>query len=854
MLRLTKQNGRLISQLYRGSAVHSSNFHSTSQRKVSFADKDQSALSKRELDAMFFTQNRHQFPRLQRALDQVYELWARHDRRPKKEEVPNEFEKILNSLKSSAAEFEKDKAKKESTGKKDGKENKEDPTTEQRKKLLIGAAIIIGAYFLMESAKYKEIAWKEFISQYLEKNNVDRLEVVNKQWVRVVMKGNTQPTVPYFTIGSVDSFERSLISVQQHLGFSPENQVPVLYKNEFDFKREGPTLISVAIPLFFGYYLYRTMKGAGGAKGKAGGGFGSGLFGGVGNSTAKIINKEDIKVVFNDVAGCEEAKIEIMEFVNFLRNPQQYKNLGAKIPKGALLTGPPVSAKGKAGGGFGSGLFGGVGNSTAKIINKEDIKVVFNDVAGCEEAKIEIMEFVNFLRNPQQYKNLGAKIPKGALLTGPPGTGKTLLAKAAAGEKPICFVSVSGSEFLEMFVGVGPARVRDMFAMARKNSPCILFIDEIDAVGRKRGGKGSMGHSEQENTLNQLLVEMDGFTTEESSVIVFAATNRPDILDSALMRPGRFDRQIYVSNPDVKGRASIFKVHLTPLKTSLDKIELSRKLAAHTPGFSGADIANVCNEAALIAARDANDEIALKHFEAAIERVVAGMEKKSQVLQPEEKNIVSYHESGHAVAGWFLQYADPLLKVSIIPRGKGLGYAQYLPKEQYLYTKEQLMDRMCMTLGGRVAEEIFFGKITTGAQDDLQKITQMAYAQIVKYGMSDKLGPLSFETPEQGQMAMDKPYSEATAQLIDQEVQDLVGKALTRTRNLLLSKKEEIERVALRLLEKEVLKREDMVQLLGKRPFPEKHTYEEFVEGTGGMDEDTALPKGLDSWNKTRKP
>lgn len=359
-----------------------------------------------------------------------------------------------------------------------------------------------------------------------------------------------------------------------------------------------------------------------------------------------------------------------------------------------LKGGGAAGGAGRAGGGGLGGMFGGFGQSTARLINKEDIKVKFSDVAGCEEAKIEIMEFVNFLKNPQQYKDLGAKIPKGAILTGPPGTGKTLLAKATAGEANVPFITVSGSEFLEMFVGVGPARVRDMFSMARKNSPCILFIDEIDAVGRKRGGKGGMGgHSEQENTLNQLLVEMDGFTTDESSVIVIAATNRVDILDSALLRPGRFDRQIYVPVPDIKGRASIFRVHLGPLRTSLDKTTLSRKLAAHTPGFSGADISNVCNEAALIAARDANDEISSKHFEQAIERVVAGMEKKTQVLQKEEKKTVAYHEAGHAIAGWFLQHADPLLKVSIIPRGKGLGYAQYLPKEQYLYSKEQLLDR-----------------------------------------------------------------------------------------------------------------------------------------------------------------
>merc|ERR1719419_1182124 len=397
------------------------------------------------------------------------------------------------------------------------------------------------------------------------------------------------------------------------------------------------------------------------------------------------------------------------------------------------------------GGGLGGAMFGGMSESTAKMVDPSEIKVAFKDVAGCEEAKIEIMEFVNFLKNPQQYLDLGAKIPKGAILTGPPGTGKTLLAKATAGEANVPFLSVSGSEFLEMFVGVGPARVRDMFAMARKSAPCILFIDEIDAVGRKRGGRNIGGQSEAENTLNQLLVEMDGFNTGSTNVIIMAATNRMDILDQALLRPGRFDRQIYVPAPDIKGRASIFKVHLGSLKTDVDKLELSKKMAALTPGFTGADIANVCNEAALIAARELAENIVLKHFEAAIERVVAGMEKKTNVLQPEEKKTVAYHEAGHAVAGWFLEHADPLLKVSIIPRGKGLGYAQYLPKEQYLYTQEQLFDRMCMTLGGRVSEQIFFNRITSGAQDDLKKITQSAYAQVVQFGMSASVGQLSFD-------------------------------------------------------------------------------------------------------------
>lgn len=462
------------------------------------------------------------------------------------------------------------------------------------------------------------------------------------------------------------------------------------------------------------------------------------------------------------------------------------------------------------------------------------------------------MEFVNFLKNPQKYIDLGAKIPKGAMLTGPPGTGKTMLAKATAGEANVPFITVSGSEFLEMFVGVGPSRVRDMFAMARKSAPCILFIDEIDAVGRKRGGKSFGGHSEQENTLNQLLVEMDGFNTT-TNVVVLAATNRVDILDKALLRPGRFDRQIFVPAPDIKGRASIFKVHLGPLKTELDKQDLARKMAALTPGFTGADIANVCNEAALIAARDSNDFIVQKHFEQAIERVIAGMEKKTNVLAPEEKNTVAHHEAGHAVAGWYLEHADPLLKVSIIPRGKGLGYAQYLPKDQYLLSKEQLFDRMCMTLGGRVAEELFFNRITTGAQDDLKKITDSAYAQIVRFGMNERVGQVSFDG-QQGEATFTKPYSEETAQMIDHEVRVLIKQAHEATTALLTKHKEDVRRVAERLLKNEVLSRDDMIELLGKRPFKEKSTYEEFVEGTGSFEEDTTLPKGLQDWNKEQTP
>ncbi|XP_023560965.1 AFG3-like protein 1 isoform X2 [Octodon degus] len=627
---------------------------------------------------------------------------------------------------------------------------------------ILGASVAMGVFYFYFRDPGKEITWKHFVQYYLARGLVDRLEVVNKQFVRVIpAPGTSSEKFVWFNIGSVDTFERNLESVQWELGIEPSNQATVVYTTESDgsFLRSlVPTLLLVGI------LLYAVRRGSMGA----------------GRS------------------------------------------------------------------GRGGGLFS-VGATTAKIL-KSNVPVRFADVAGCEEAKLEIMEFVNFLKNPKQYQDLGAKIPKGAMLTGPPGTGKTLLARATAGEASVPFITVNGSEFLEMFVGVGPARVRDMFAMARKNAPCILFIDEIDAIGRKRGRGHLGGQSEQENTLNQMLVEMDGFNAT-TNVVVLAGTNRPDILDPALMRPGRFDRQIYIGPPDIKGRSSIFKVHLRPLKLSenLSKDALARKLAALTPGFTGADISNVCNEAALIAARHLRPSVQEKHFEQAIERVIGGLERKTQVLQPSEKMTVAYHEAGHAVVGWFLEHADPLLKVSIIPRGKGLGYAQYLPREQYLYTREQLFDRMCTMLGGRVAEQLFFGRITTGAQDDLRRVTQSAYAQIVQFGMSERLGQVSFDLPQRGEALVEKPYSEATAQLIDEEVRSLISSAYDRTLELLTQCREQVGQ---RLLEKEVLEKADMVELLGPRPFSEKSTYEEFVEGTGGLEEDTALPEGLKDWNR----
>ena len=462
-----------------------------------------------------------------------------------------------------------------------------------------------------------------------------------------------------------------------------------------------------------------------------------------------------------------------------------------------------------------------IGRSRAQLFDKDTkVNISFKDVAGLEEAKEEVMEIVDFLKNPKKYTDLGGKIPKGALLVGPPGTGKTLLAKAVAGEAGVPFFSLSGSDFVEMFVGVGASRVRDLFKQAKEKAPAIIFIDEIDAIGRARG-KNLIQNSndERENTLNQLLAEMDGFGTD-SGVIILAATNRADILDSALMRPGRFDRQISVDRPDIIGREQIFKVHLKPLTKLSSDVDVNR-LAAQTPGFAGAEIANVCNEAALIAARHGKDMVSMKDFQDAIDRVIGGLEKKNKIISPEEKKIVAYHEAGHAVAGWFLEFADPLLKVSIVPRGvAALGYAQYLPKEQYLYRTEQLIDSMCMTLGGRVAEQIFFGKISTGAQNDLERITKLAYSMITIYGMSDKVGNVSFNDPT-GEYGYQRPYSEQTAQLIDQEVRAIIDNAYQRTIELLTSKKSEVEAVAIELLDKEIIFKSDLDRIIGKRPFEE---------------------------------
>ncbi|KAK0506303.1 ATP-dependent metallopeptidase Hfl [Armillaria luteobubalina] len=597
---------------------------------------------------------------------------------------------------------------------------------------------LIAAHYLLNSSGVsgsREITWQEFRTAFLDKGLVDKLIVVNGHKVRVKLHSNATGTMYpsgvnisgdyYFSIGSMEAFERKLDEAQQELGIPSHERIPVAYHDEVSTIRMilefAPTIATIG----FLYWLSRRSSGGGGG-----------------------------------------------------------------------------------------GIFS-FGKSRAKLFDKDS------------QVKEEVMEFVKFLKEPAKYEKLGAKIPRGAILSGPPGTGKTLLAKATAGEASVPFLSVSGSEFVEMFVGVGSSRVRDLFASARKSAPCIIFVDEIDAIGKSRaqGGKFGGGNDERESTLNQLLVEMDGFSSQEH-IVVLAGTNRPDVLDPALLRPGRFDRHITIDRPDVSGRKGIFHVHLAPLKLSEDLAKdvdaLAHKLAVLTPGFSGADVANVCNEAALRAARRGAESVGNIDFDTAIERVIVGLEKKSKVLSPEEKKTVSYHEAGHAVCGWFLEHADPILKVSIIPRGAGaLGYAQYLPPDRYLLSTPQMADRICMTLGGRVSEEIFFGveNITTGAQDDLQKITRMAFEACANYGMNDVIGPVSYGGDRGAREGWTKPFSEKTAEMLDFEVRKMITTMYERTRTLLTEHREDVEKVAQRLLEKEVLTREDMIEMLGKRPF-----------------------------------
>lgn len=471
--------------------------------------------------------------------------------------------------------------------------------------------------------------------------------------------------------------------------------------------------------------------------------------------------------------------------------------------------------------GAGGGQIFNIGKSKAQLFDKDTtVSINFNDVAGLEEAKIEVMEIVEFLKTPEKFKDLGGKIPKGALLVGPPGTGKTLLAKAVAGEAKVPFFSISGSEFVEMFVGVGASRVRDLFKQAKEKAPCIIFIDEIDAIGRARGRNPMTGsNDERENTLNQLLTEMDGFSSN-TGVIILAATNRADVLDRALMRAGRFDRQIHVELPDLEERLAIFKVHIRELKME-PALELAF-LARQTPGFSGADIANVCNEAALIAARKNKNQIEKQDFLDAIDRIVAGLEKRSKFISPQEKKVIAFHEAGHASISWLLEFAHPLVKVTIIPRGKSLGAAWYLPEERQITTYDQLFDEMTAALGGRAAELIIFNKVSTGALNDLEKVTKQAYAMVSYFGLNEKVGNISYyDSTGQQEYMLTKPYSENTAQTIDEEVRKMVQRAFERAKSILIENKEKLEQLAELLLKNEVIFREDVESIFGKRPYPE---------------------------------
>ncbi|KAK3326527.1 peptidase family M41-domain-containing protein [Apodospora peruviana] len=601
----------------------------------------------------------------------------------------------------------------------------------------------------------REITWQELRKNFLDKGLVEKLVVIkdrvrvelNREAVRAMYPDSDAANATYyFSIGSIDAFERRLEEAQNDLGIPSSERIPVSYLSEGQWGNMllafGPTVLVIGL-------LYWVSRKAGG------------------------------------------------------------------------------------GGGGASGVFG-IGKSKAKMFNHDSaVKVKFADVAGMDEAKVEIMEFVSFLKTPERFEKLGAKIPRGAILSGPPGTGKTLLAKATAGESQVPFFSVSGSEFVEMFVGVGASRVRDLFNTARKNAPCIIFIDEIDAIGRSRsdGGFRHGGNDEREATLNQILTEMDGFNTAEQ-VVVLAGTNRPDVLDKALMRPGRFDRHIHIDRPTITGRQAIFKVHLKKIVTNEDIEHLTGRLAALTPGFAGADIANAVNEAALIAARANAQTVEMIHFERAIERVIGGLERKSLVLDPEEKRTVAYHEAGHAICGWYFRWADPLLKVSIIPRGQGaLGYAQYLPGDSYLMNTNQLMDRMAMTLGGRVSEELHFPTVTTGASDDFNKVTRMATTMVTQWGMSEKLGLLHFKQDEN---QLQKPFAESTAQVIDAEVRRIVDQAYKQCKDLLTLRKKEVGMVAEELLRKEMLTRDDLIRLLGPREWPDKEEFSKYFDGQIG--------------------
>eukprot|EP00548_Thalassiothrix_antarctica_P007314 CAMPEP_0194137430 /NCGR_PEP_ID=MMETSP0152-20130528/7329_1 /TAXON_ID=1049557 /ORGANISM="Thalassiothrix antarctica, Strain L6-D1" /LENGTH=764 /DNA_ID=CAMNT_0038834453 /DNA_START=292 /DNA_END=2586 /DNA_ORIENTATION=- len=685
--------------------------------------------------------------------------------------------------------------------------------------LIVTLLLLIMAIRKIQDSEEKsgnEITWNDF-RKLLVQGFVEKVVVVNKTMARVYLKGGIV-TSSSATSG-MNSFGSYSISHENQIGGKNVSE-EWTDGTQMDWGKENETLSSPTLNSSI-----------------------------ISASTEEQRRPENVShFYFGSVESLEEKLTKAQQEMGIKpRNyvPVQYvtetnwvlelvKNLPALFVVGLtfyLMRSQFAAANGRGGG----GIFQ-IGKTNAKKITKEDVSVTFADVAGCQEAKKEIMEFVEFLQDSSRFSKLGAKIPKGALLCGPPGTGKTLLAKAVAGEADVPFFSVSGSDFLEMFVGVGPSRVRDLFKEARSNSPCIIFIDEIDAVGRQRGRGGfSGGNDERENTLNQLLVEMDGFTSA-TGVVVLAGTNRADILDQALLRPGRFDRQIVVDKPDLQGRREIFGVHLKGLTLEVEIEDIAGRLAGLTPGFAGADIANICNEAAIVAARRKADAVALPDFEKATDRIIGGLES-SKIMSDEEKSIVAYHEAGHAVAGWFLEHADPILKVTIIPRTSGaLGFAQYLPKEVFLRSQDQIMDIVCMALAGRAAEDVFFGQVTTGASDDLRRVTQMVYSMIHTYGMNSRVGQLAFPQKDDG-MPGDKPYSDATAEAMDEEARSIVDDAYQRTIELIHKRKKEVDAVAKKLLDEETITHDDILDLVGPRPFKGDEQYQQFVSGRKRMEE-----------------
>ncbi|KAG7653421.1 Peptidase M41-like [Arabidopsis suecica] len=690
---------------------------------------------------------------------------------PKKKNYENYYPK--DSKKASKNE---QKSESGEGSKKNENENVGDMFTKEYQNMLIPlmAIALILSTFSLGSREQQQISFQEFKNKLLEPGLVDHIDVSNKSVAKVYVRSSPK--------------NQTTEEVVQ----GPGNGVPA--------KRRG------------GQYKYYFNIGS------------------VETFEEKLEEaQEAIGINSHDFVPVTYVS-EMIWYQEMLRFAPTLLLLGTLIYGARRMQGG-LGGVGGPGGKGGRGIFNiGKAQITRADKNSKN-KIYFKDVAGCEEAKQEIMEFVHFLQNPKKYEDLGAKIPKGALLVGPPGTGKTLLAKATAGESAVPFLSISGSDFMEMFVGVGPSRVRNLFQEARQCAPSIIFIDEIDAIGRARGRGGfSGGNDERESTLNQLLVEMDGFGTT-AGVVVLAGTNRPDILDKALLRPGRFDRQITIDKPDIKGRDQIFQIYLKKIKLDHEPSYYSQRLAALTPGFAGADIANVCNEAALIAARHEGATVTMAHFDSAIDRVIGGLEKKNRVISKLERRTVAYHESGHAVAGWFLEHAEPLLKVTIVPRGTAaLGFAQYVPNENLLMTKEQLFDMTCMTLGGRAAEQVLIGRISTGAQNDLEKVTKMTYAQVAVYGFSDKIGLLSFPQRED---EFSKPYSNRTGAMIDEEVREWVGKAYKRTVELIEEHKEQVAQIAELLLEKEVLHQDDLTKVLGERPFKSGETtnYDRFKSG-----------------------